>query len=50
MRDWGLVAVGLVIAVVVALVLFAAFDVLPVIVGIGVTLALWTMFRRVGDP
>ena len=50
MRGWGLVVVGVVVAVVVVGLLFLMLDALVVVIGAGVVVALWTMFRRVGDP
>jgi hypothetical protein len=49
-RGWGLTAGVVVAVVVVGLLLFLVLDALVVVVGAGVVLALWTMFRRVGDP
>jgi hypothetical protein len=49
-RGLSLVAVGLVVAVVVIGLLSLLLDVLAVAIGVGVVVALWTMFRRVGDP
>ena len=49
-RGWGLVAVGVVAALVVVGLLFLSLDALVVVIGAAIVLALWTMFRRVGDP
>jgi hypothetical protein len=49
-RTWGLILVGLVVALLVAGALFVMVEAPVVVIGAAIVLALWTMFRRVGDP
>jgi hypothetical protein len=49
-RGLSLVVVGLVVAAVAIGLLFLLLDVLVVAVGAAIVIALWAMFRRVGDP